>query len=63
MTWICPGCGETVEFDPKLGSSQMREPSGEAAGRVTFRVGAEAVHQCADGTYLPPDHDHPAAQQ
>lgn len=33
----------------------LREPAGDAAGRVSVQYGGSVIHQCADGAYLPPD--------
>jgi hypothetical protein len=53
----CEGCGEQVPIPEQRTSNPgvMREPSGLAAGRVSWIYGGLTVHQCADGTYLPPD--------
>ena len=45
----CEGCGEPVEIDRQHGATYMREKS----GRMTWYSANLAVHQCADGNYLP----------
>jgi hypothetical protein len=53
----CDGCGERVPIPEPRTSNPMvlREPSGPAAGRVSWIYGGLTVHQCADGSFLPPD--------
>jgi hypothetical protein len=53
----CEACGERVLVDfAKQDVTSMRElASTPAPGRVTIRVGDVVVHQCADGTFGPPD--------
>lgn len=54
---VCEGCGETVTVDlANNGVTLEREPAeARAPGRVTISVRQARVHQCADGSYLPPD--------
>jgi hypothetical protein len=60
MILFCEGCGQAVVVNLEDGpTSRTREPeSGAAPGRVTIAQGVASetvVHQCAPGTYLPPD--------
>jgi hypothetical protein len=52
---VCPGCGESFNYDRMLGGSLIRDYSNDPPGRVTFMVGASVAHRCADGEYLPPE--------
>jgi hypothetical protein len=56
---FCPGCGRRWALPPT--SERIEEPhilredgNTSAPGRVSLTYLNEVVHQCADGTYLPP---------
>ncbi len=46
----CPGCGEKVPIQP--GPSTIGD---EPSGRYSIHSGGVVVHQCAEGTYSPPE--------
>ncbi|MBW3537526.1 MAG: hypothetical protein KY395_07145 [Actinobacteria bacterium] len=48
----CPGCGEKVAIQP--GPSTIGD---EPSGRYSIHSGGVVVHQCAEGTYSPPESD------
>ena len=56
----CGGCGELIPF-PELSDrspgayAYMREQAGANAGRTTWRHAEHVVHECVDGSFLPPD--------
>jgi hypothetical protein len=57
----CEGCGELIPLpanrtaEPKHG----REPEGPAAGRASWVYCGFVIHQCTEGTYLPPSESAP----
>jgi hypothetical protein len=53
----CEACGARVRIDfARDNVTSTRElASTPSPGRVTIRVGDEIVHQCEDGTFLPPE--------
>jgi hypothetical protein len=58
---FCAGCGEPVVVQMADGPQDtVREPASEdpgaSPGRVTISQGGDRViHQCAPGSFLPPD--------
>jgi hypothetical protein len=50
----CEGCGDRV-VTPRPRQFRREHREDPSPGRVSIMYGGLVVHQCAEGTYLPPD--------